>query len=240
AAVADLFDLRVEPQVGVAAFERAVAKRLDLLVEPLADPRDLALGDPDPERLDHLVDLPSRDTGDVGLLHDRDQRLLTALARLEETGEVGAAADLRDRQLDLAGARRPRTRSVAVAVGEPLLRHPLAEAGADQLRHLRLHQLLNNPAQALAQEIDPPLFKQKADDLLSRHPLRLGHRGTSSRLSLARPDESERRGGRTTRLRPTRSYTTLRDVTAISASSRDSLELAAPITGHRISGRACG
>ncbi len=34
----------------------------------------------------------------------------------------------------------------------------------------------------------------------------------------AGPDESERHGGRTTRLRPTRSYTTLRDVTQIEGS----------------------
>ncbi|MGH3922955.1 MAG: hypothetical protein ACRDTT_08825, partial [Pseudonocardiaceae bacterium] len=57
-------------------------------------------------------------------------------------------------------------------------------------------------------------LEQVADDLLSRHPLRLGHRGGSSRRRLGGLDESERRGGRTTpRLRPTPSYTTLWDVT---------------------------
>ena len=38
AAIADLLDLRIQPQIGVAALERAVAERLHLLVESLADP----------------------------------------------------------------------------------------------------------------------------------------------------------------------------------------------------------
>src|SRR6266540_4230991 len=38
AAVADLLDLRVQPQVRVAALERPVAEDVDLLVEALADP----------------------------------------------------------------------------------------------------------------------------------------------------------------------------------------------------------
>jgi hypothetical protein len=57
ARVADLLDLGIEPQVGVAVFKRPVAEGVDLLVEILTDPRDLALRDPQPERLDHLVDL---------------------------------------------------------------------------------------------------------------------------------------------------------------------------------------
>ena len=54
-----------------------------------------------------------------------------------------------------------------------------------------------------------------ANDLLARHPLRLGHRGASPLVDpLAGTDESERRGGRTLiQLRPARSYTTRRDVT---------------------------
>jgi hypothetical protein len=90
AAVSHLLHLRVEPQVGVATLERPVAEGLHLLVQAGADARDLALRDPQPERLDDLVDLAGRDAGDVGLLHDRDQRLLRALARLQKTREVGA------------------------------------------------------------------------------------------------------------------------------------------------------
>src|SRR5262249_17765261 len=98
---------------------------------------------------------------------------------------------------------------------QPLLRRPLAPAGADQLRHLRLHQLLHHPRKRFTQEINALALKQVADDLLSRHPLRLGHRGDSSRqLHWREADDHERHGGRTpNRPRPTPSYTTLRDVT---------------------------
>jgi hypothetical protein len=41
APVADLLDLGVEPQVGVAALERALPERLDLVIQALADARDL-------------------------------------------------------------------------------------------------------------------------------------------------------------------------------------------------------
>src|SRR5205814_2262100 len=103
---------------------------------------------------------------------------------------------------------------IAISVRQPLLA-ALPVLGADQLADLHLHQLLHDPAQALTQKVDAVFLKQVANDLLSSHPLRLGHRGDSPLVnSLAGTDESERRGGRTsTRLRPTRSYTTLWDVT---------------------------
>src|SRR5919201_41853 len=47
----DLLDLGVEPQVRVAALKRPVAESVDLLVEPLTDPGDLALRDAQPQRL---------------------------------------------------------------------------------------------------------------------------------------------------------------------------------------------
>src|SRR5262249_911993 len=58
---------------------------------------------------------------------------------------------------------------------------------------------------------------QKADDLLSRHPLRLGHRGDSPLVVVLEDPTSLSAtvAGPTTRLRPMRSYTTLRDVTWI-------------------------
>src|SRR5262249_46302467 len=204
ATVADLLDLGVQPEIGVAALERPVAERLHLLVEALADPRDLALGDPQPQRLDQLVDLPRRDAGDIGLLHDRDQRLLAAFARLQERREIAAPTNLRDRELDLASPGRPAAGPVAVAVSKPL-RTPLTMLGTNQLRDLRFHQLLHDPHKRLAQEVETLALDQVADDLLSRHPLRLGHRGDSSRqLHWREADDHERHGGRTTtRLRPT-------------------------------------
>ena len=49
---------------------------------------------------------------------------------------------------------------------EPLLRRPLAASGANELRHLGLHQLLADPTQALAQHVDSLPFEEVADDLI--------------------------------------------------------------------------
>jgi hypothetical protein len=160
AAVADLLHLGVEPDVAGAALERPAAERVDLLIKASADARDLALGDPQPERLDQLVNLSRRDAAHVRLLDHADQCLLAAAARLEERRNVRAAPDLRNRQLDLAGACVPAARPVAVAMRQPL-RVALAVLGADHLRHLSLHQLLHDPPQRLAQKVDPlPALEQ--------------------------------------------------------------------------------
>ena len=117
AAVPDLLGLAIKPQVGVVALERALPERLDLLVEQRADPGHLRARDPEPERLDELVDPPGRDPAHVGLLHDRQQRLLAALARLEQpVREVAASAQLRDLELDRPRARVPLAPAVAVAM----------------------------------------------------------------------------------------------------------------------------
>ena len=86
----------------------------------------------------------------------------------------------------------------------------------DRPLYLRLHQLLHNPAKRLAQEIQTLALEQVADDLLARHPLPLGHRGDSPLVSPWQEPTSLSAAvaGPSTRLRPTRSYTTLRDVTA--------------------------
>ena len=57
AAVADLLDLRVQPQVRVAALERPCPEGFDLLVEAGADPGHVAARDAQAERLDQLADL---------------------------------------------------------------------------------------------------------------------------------------------------------------------------------------
>jgi hypothetical protein len=74
--LADLLDLGVDEQIRVAALQRPLAKRLDLLVQQPRDPRDLALADSQPEALDQLIDAPGADAADIGLLDDGDQRLL--------------------------------------------------------------------------------------------------------------------------------------------------------------------
>ncbi|GAA3760740.1 hypothetical protein GCM10022240_11710 [Microbacterium kribbense] len=58
----------------------------DVLVQIRADPRHLGLADPGvrAERLHEIVDLPSRDTVDVGLHHDREQRLIDPPAPFQQ------------------------------------------------------------------------------------------------------------------------------------------------------------
>ena len=87
AAVADLLDLRVDEQIGVAALQRPLAKRLHLLVEQPGDPADLGLADPQPEALDELIDPPGRDAADIGLLdHRRPAPARSACAAAGTTG----------------------------------------------------------------------------------------------------------------------------------------------------------
>ena len=92
-----------------------------MLVDLLAQPADLALGDAaHAHRLDQIVDRAGRDALDVGFLDHRGQRLLGHAARLQEAREVAALAQLGDAQLDRAGARLPDPVAVAVALGQPL------------------------------------------------------------------------------------------------------------------------
>jgi hypothetical protein len=175
AAVADLLDLGVKEQIQVAALQRPCAERLDLLVQPRADAADLAAADPQAEALDQLVDAPGRHAAHIGLLDNRQQRLLGTLARLQEAGEVAALADLRDLQLDLARPGVPPPRPIAVAVCGTVL-GALAVLGADQLGDLDLHQLARQPHHRLAQHIGVLVDQHLPDDLLDRHPVCSGHR----------------------------------------------------------------
>jgi hypothetical protein len=175
AAVADLLDLGVDEQIRVAALQRPLTERLDLLVEQCRDPADLALGDPQPQALDELIDAPRRDAADIGLLYHRDQRLLAALARLQEAREVAALADLRDLQLDLTRPRVPPPRPIPVAMRRSVL-GPLTMSGPNELGHLGLHQLLRDESHRLADHVTVLLAQHLPDDLLDRHPVPTGHR----------------------------------------------------------------
>jgi hypothetical protein len=61
AALADLFDLAVEPHIGVAALKRSLPEGLDLLVQAAAQPRDLVLAYVHAHLLDQPVDLARGD-----------------------------------------------------------------------------------------------------------------------------------------------------------------------------------
>src|SRR5271165_2876161 len=102
--VADLDVRRVEEEVRIALLgKRAMAERVDLGVEGSADPADLAPGEVgDPERLDEVLHPAGADAGHVGLLDDRQEGPLGPPTGLEEGWEVGAIANLGDRQADRA------------------------------------------------------------------------------------------------------------------------------------------
>jgi hypothetical protein len=175
AAVADLLDLRVDEQIGVAALQRPLAKRLHLLVQQPGDPADLGLADPQAQALDELIDAARGDAAHIGLLHHRHQRLLGALARLQDRREIRALADLGDLQLDLPGPGVPPPRAIAIAVRGAIL-GALPVLGADQLRHLSLHDLLRDHPHRLTDHVSVFIAQHLPDDLLDRHPVPTGHR----------------------------------------------------------------
>src|SRR5438105_3020700 len=97
-----------------------------------AQRRDTVLGHAgDAQLLDQAVDLARGDAVDIGLEHDRHDRLLASPAGFEEAREVGRALALSgDQQLDLSDPRLPRPRAIAVAVRDALGAH-LVKLGAD-------------------------------------------------------------------------------------------------------------
>src|SRR5215212_9882635 len=104
------------------------------------------------ERLDEVVDRAGRDTLDVGLLHDGGERLLGEPPRLQEAWEVRALAQLRDAQLDRAGACLPGALPIAVALRQTLWAL-LAIGGSGQTGDLQLHQALGRKADHLPQQV---------------------------------------------------------------------------------------
>ena len=114
----------------------AVAKRLHLLFEQRADPDDLAPRDPQPKRLDELVDTPRRDAAHIGLLHDRHQRLLRAPARLQERRKVAALPEL----------------GVCNSISPALVSHRL---GQEPLRHVARSSLRSPSPAPISSETSP-------------------------------------------------------------------------------------
>jgi hypothetical protein len=124
-----------------------------LLVDLLAQPADLALGDAvQPHGLNQFVDRAGRDALDVGLLHNRGDSLFRHPARLEEVREIATLAQLGNAQLHPAGARLPVAVSIAVALGQTIAR-TLAMSRARPAFNVQLHQALGRKADHLAQII---------------------------------------------------------------------------------------
>ena len=107
----------VDPQVGPVALDRPAQEGLHPLVDLLAQPRDLALGDAaHPHGLDEIVDRTGGDALNVSLLHHGGERLLGHPARLQEAWEVAALAQLGDAQLHRSGPGLPVPLAIAVAL----------------------------------------------------------------------------------------------------------------------------
>ena len=104
AGLADPLHLGVQPQVRVGAVQRPLTEHRDLLVQAAAQPADGVLAHPvQAELLHQPVDLAGRDAVDIGLLDHRDQRLLGAPARLQET--TGSSCPVRS--LGMASSSSP-------------------------------------------------------------------------------------------------------------------------------------
>ena len=167
---------RIQPEIGPLALQRPLEEALDLAVDLAAQPRHLALGDArHPHRLHQVVHRAGRHALDVSLLDHRGQRLLGHPPWLQEAGEVAPFPQLRDFQLDRAGAGLPDPVPVAVAVVDPL-RRALAVSRAGQPLHLERHQPLGRKADHLAKQIGVGTLLQKPPQ--GHHVI--GHRGSSS------------------------------------------------------------
>src|SRR5207302_2761335 len=91
------------------------------LVDLFAQLGDLRLADArQPHRLHQIVDPPGRHAADPGLLDNRDQRLLRALAGFEKRREIAPLPQLWDAQLQRAEPGVEGALAIAVAPGGPL------------------------------------------------------------------------------------------------------------------------
>jgi site-specific DNA recombinase len=172
AGLAHLYIGGVEPNVWPVAFQRAVQEGLHLVVDLAAQPGDLALGDAGHSHgLHQVIDRARGDPLDVGFLDHSGEGLLRHSPWFKEAREVAALAELRNAQLDRAGAGLPIALAVAVAMGE-------AVGGASAVRRtgealdLQLHQALRGEADHLAQEVSIGGLLQQ---LTQAHSL-VGHR----------------------------------------------------------------
>jgi hypothetical protein len=189
-------DLGVQPQIWVATLQRPLPEDPDLLVQATAQPRHLVLAQVAQAHLLHQpVDLAGGNPVDICLLDDRDQRLLSTPARLQEAGKVAALAQLGDGQLDRADPGVPVAGPIAIAVGDSL-QAALTQLGADLCADLGLHQLLSHPGHALQQHIGVLLAHELVGQLGSGHPGPLGHRGVSFVALREQTDDHEAHGGR--------------------------------------------
>jgi hypothetical protein len=128
----------------------SVEEGFDLVVDLLAEPGHLALGDAaHAHRLDEVIDGSGRNALNISLLDHSSQGLLGHAARLQKAREIAACAKLGNAKLDRAGPRLPVPVAIAVALGQSkaIL---LAIARAGLRADLQRHQFLGSKADHLA------------------------------------------------------------------------------------------
>lgn len=125
------------------------------LVELGADARDLAFGDAGvrAQGLDQVVDRAGGHAVDVDLDDDRVQGLVDAAAALQQAGEEAAAAELGDREVQVAGGGGQGLVAVAVAVVGTRV-GVLVPLGADPRARLGLDQFLEHALGHTADEFE--------------------------------------------------------------------------------------
>ena len=114
---------------------------------------------------------------DVGLHHDRVQRLVDATAGFEDAREVRALAELGDPQLHIAGLGCQDLGARAVAFGETVL-GALVTFRADHARGFELDELLEHGADRLADHVDAVAGAEGLEEL-GQGRLGQGHRWVS-------------------------------------------------------------
>src|SRR5437763_13528515 len=117
--VANFDERRVQPHKRVRTLEFALTEALDLGVQLLAQPTDLASGyTVQAERLNQVVDAARTHSLDVRLAHHGHQGALRPLARLQQTRKVAAVAHPWHLEIERANPRVPCP--VAIAVSLPI------------------------------------------------------------------------------------------------------------------------
>src|SRR5215203_2240430 len=166
----------VEPDVGVGALQRPAPEALDLLVELLAEPTDLALGDAlHPEGPDEVVHLACGDAADVGFLDHSRKRPLGTSSGLQQRGEVARVPNPRHPQFHSPDPRVPVPLAVSVALPRASGR-ALVAGGAHVLLDLHLHKRLGKQPNALLEEGGVLLDHRLAQQLVESYPQLVGHR----------------------------------------------------------------